>query len=204
MKMRILFFFPALLSLILSACDDAPVQESSSDYFPLKDLSTWKYVVEHMCYCPDSTYNVSYYYDVNVLGDTLLDGKVYQKLGTSNGNLRFVRKEGNQYWEWDSNSQEYRFLDTDVPLKGSWIRYLYGGVHTVEYSVHARNARVRVNGRMYNNVFVVREVFTLEVNTPYASSFHTYHYYARGFGKIMIRSPYDQPYQAKYKISLIP
>src|SRR5688572_7937864 len=133
MKMRMLVFFPALLSFILAACDDAPVQESSRDYFPLKDLSTWKYVVEHQCRCPDSTYAASYYYDVNVLGDTLIEGKVYQKLGKPSGHLRFVRKEGNQYWEWDFNSQEYMFLDTDVPLKGSWIRYLYGGVHSVEY-----------------------------------------------------------------------
>ena len=205
MKTNTLIFLPALLVLVLGACDDATVQENSKDYFPMADQASWSYVEEYSCYCRDSTYSPAYYYDLRVMGDTLIAGKVYKKLANHNNDiLRLARKEGNQYWEWDFTDEEYMILDTDVPQNGSWIRYLYGGVHTIEYTVQATHGEINIKGRVYKNIFVVLQKHTYDVGTSTPATSYAYHYYARGIGEIMIRRPHDEPYRPKSKVLLLP
>jgi hypothetical protein len=203
--MKTITHFPSLLGLpifflcqILLSCADHEISpETSGDYFLIADNTEQDYLKEYV----KSDDNITIWYSdtvtLTVLGDTLIEGLVYKKIMNDYGLLeKVVRQEGSKFFGrnhelYGGFSHEFMFLDTEVPVDGSW-EYLKEEGHTkTEYIVKAVHAKQTVQGVEYKDVIKLEvnyyDNYTDGINFEYRYS--AKHDYAKGIGEIYAYYP---------------
>lgn len=194
LKSKFFAAIPVLFLVInLFSCDsDDPAAGTADSFFPLTENSRWEYEYQYFLYGNDGN-PVPYHAfitTIRVEGDTTLEGKTYKKLLDDTGALlKIVRQEGHQYFGrnhelYEGFSQEYMFLNTTMPLNGTWSYSKDNGASKTEYKVKALHAWYSFNGNLFRNVMEVEVTYYLmngETLEPWLSSKH---YYAKGIGEI--------------------
>jgi hypothetical protein len=195
-------FFTAISVLFLAtslfSCDsDEPAIRASDDFFPLTENSHWKYKYRHFFTDPDGN-SKPYYTIVNTMrvqGDTTVENKTYKKFVNDIGGLaRIVRQEGSRYFGrihgmYGGFSHEYMFLDTTVPLNGTWSYLQDEGIPKIEYRVKALHARHSINGNLFWDVTEVEVTYYTMNGATLEPRLTTRHYYAKGVGEIYAYYP---------------
>jgi hypothetical protein len=139
-----------------------------------------------------------------VQGDTLIDNISYKRVMNNFGAIeKVVRKNGSQYFGrnhelYGGFSKEYMFLDTSLPVQGSWEYIKEEGHAITEYLV-----------KEIHNTYTIRDVqyqrvIELEVNyyNDYADGkkldlhYSAKHFYAPGVGEIY--AYYPSPVSGRY------
>jgi hypothetical protein len=183
-----------LIQFLYSCCDHEITV--TPDYFPLSDNSSAHYQKEYLS-MHDHTIWATHTVTLNVSSDTLIDGLTYKKIENEHGILeKVVRHEGNKYFGrnhelYGGFSKEYLFLDTSVPVNGTWEYIKDGGQTKTEYVVKEVNASHVVNGVEYKQVIKVEvnyyDSYNDGVNLEFRYS--TKHYYANHIGEIYAYYP---------------
>ncbi|HYI77342.1 MAG TPA: hypothetical protein VEW65_06945 [Chryseolinea sp.] len=184
-----------ILIQFLYSCSDHEITVTP-DYFPLSDNNSAQYQKQYLN-TQDHTIWATHAVTLIVSGDTLIDGLTYKKIENEHGILeKVVRHEGSKYFGrnhelYGGFSKEYLFLDTSVPVNGTWEYIKDGGQTKTEYVVKEVNATHIVNGVEYKEVIKVEvnyyDSYTDGVNLEFRYS--TKHYYANGVGEIYTYYP---------------
>ena len=95
------------------------------------------------------------------------------------------------------------FLDTAVPVNGTWEHIFNSGYSKAEYKVKATCTSKRVDGIVYNDVIAleVNYFFKNSDGADFTFSHSAKYYYANGFGEIYAYDP--TPYSLRIT-SLLP
>lgn len=198
---------------ILFSCEDHTLSpENPADYFPLSDNTVLNYLKKNISTEDNATVWSTDTVTFTVLGDSLIEGITYKKILNKYGFLeKVIRKEGSKYFGrhhelYGNFTQEYMFLDTDVPVDGSWEHIKNEGMTKTEYVVKAVDARHSINDVEYTNVIKIEvnyyDKYTDGVN--FELRFSTAHYYADGVGEIYTYYPSAAGHFSNEDISLLP
>jgi hypothetical protein len=206
-----------LLTLVFSqlfySCDDQGViVKVPNDYFPLMEGTQVAYMKEYSSISDEEIWG-SDTLTLSIQGDTLIEGIAYKKMLNGYGLLeKVVRRQGSQYFGrnhelYGGFSKEYLFLDTSVPVNGSWEHVKNEGQYKTEYVVTEVNATHIVHGVEYKNVIKV-DVNYYERPTEdsnFELLYSAKHYYAKGVGEIYAYYPYPASNMfSNLKISILP
>jgi hypothetical protein len=186
------------LSQLFYSCEDhnlLPVIEDN--YFPLVENTTVVYQEEYLRTADATT---TWWTDTTTLvvsGDTLIEGLLYKKIVNQNGLLKKVaRQEGTKYYGrnhefYGGFSREYLFLDSSIPVNGSWEHVKDEGHTKTEYIVKAVKAKEIIHGIEYADVIKLEvnyyNNYTDGVNWTLLCS--ASHVYANGVGEIYAYYP---------------
>lgn len=201
--------FGGALLIGATNCEEAAVSADEPSYFPLFSGATWQYYRAHY-YTTDSSLmsadTIVQYAD----GDTLLDNKRYTKIVDNAGNIsKLVRIEGSRYFGrnhelYTGFSDEYLFLDSDVPETQSWEHIKNDGVNITAYVVNRKNATQIFHGVTYHDVIEMKVNYYYIDNGARHYRFSTWHHYAKGVGEIYAYYPYPSLTFSNLNISLLP
>lgn len=189
----------------LSACErnepHPSSQDTVEDYFPLAENSGWEYIAE--------SYNLdkgeligSDTILLRVMGDSTISGKTYKVLRGQNtkGSTGFypqtklVRKEGSAYFGihqdlYSEATEEYKFLDEDLPENSSW-EFLKSDTQKTEYMIVAKNSSKTIKDIQYHHLIEVAVNYYVKQENEWVKSFSIQHVYAKGTGEIYAYYPY--------------
>jgi hypothetical protein len=196
-----------VVCVLLSACDEENSNlrniAPDGDYFPLADNSTWTYesTTSCNCKCPCNDSPLphefsSHSYSVLVDGDTLIDDKTYKKVYLNDKYYAgtFKRRDGSKYYIRNAyETNETIFLDTNIPVGGSWTQFVgTNNTWKIENTILSVASDMIVKKKSYKNVILVKEV-TRYSDTEIGScgQYTIYHYYAEGIGEIFSHRPYN-------------
>jgi hypothetical protein len=183
----------------LQSCENHAVSPViPEDYFPLKEGIELNYYQENTSTSdPSEIWNKDTVH-VTISKDTIIEGIQYKRVLNNFGRLeKFVRKEGTQYFGrqhefYGSFTPEYMFLDTSVPVNGSWTHIKNEGHTKTEYVVKSKGNKQTIHGVEYNDV--------IELDVNYYNDYNdgvtmellctAKHFYANGVGEIFTYYPY--------------
>jgi hypothetical protein len=193
-------FFASLVStVLLQSCENHSVSPSiPPDYFPLTEGIELNYYQENISTADPLEIWGKDTVLVKISKDTIIGGIQYKSVLNNFGRLeKFVRREGSQYFGrqhefYGMFTPEYMFLDTAVPVGGSWSHIKDEGHSKTEYVVKAKNSTHIINGVEY------KDVIELDVNyyNDYEDGvtmkllYTAKHFYANGVGEIFTYYPY--------------
>ena len=167
------------------SCVDHDIQHAipvKGDYFPMTEGSRWEYVTKYHCPGEDGItvcYDTAEYFAKE--NAFYWDG-YYQPLASVYGTLMWIKKANNEYFSLGAYMPEYKFLDTGLPLKGSWE---YDDWWKRQFTIIAVNAEKTVHGINYSNVIGVLQTESWTThNGELEETLRVYHYYAKDIGKI--------------------
>ena len=207
--------YPVLLILISMSCLNEGVDSIrrfaiNADYFPLESGGAWEYVVTYECNCdcPCSPYfnegKYEYTHSEFVDGDALLNDIIYKKIVNEDRRpVKFLRKEGSRYYEWNGPKNDHLFLDTSIPPDSSWTSRVEIDVYgiyrdlgyQVTYTVLSIDTVVAIENKTYNDVIAIKEFHDWSRISDDCSTYTRYSYYAPGIGRIRMYQPYNSCYQ---------
>jgi hypothetical protein len=207
-----------LLTMVLSqlfySCDDQGIiVKIPTDYFPLMEGTQAVYVKEFSSISDEAEIWGSDTTTLTIRGDTLIEGITYKKILNEYGSLeKVVRRQGGQYFGrnhelYGGFSKEFLFLDTSVPVNGSWEHVKNEGRYKTEYVVTEVNATHIVHGVEYKNVIKVEVNYyeKLAGDSNFELLYSAKHSYANGVGEIYAYYPYPASNMfSNLKISILP
>lgn len=190
-----------VLILVLSfySCHDTQIlPQEPAGYFPLEDNAQATYLKEYISPADGSIWWTDTV-TLKVSGDTLIDGLAYKKIVNEHGSLeKVVRGDGQNYWGrnhefYGGFSKEYLFLDTTLPVNGSWEHVKNDGQTKTEYIVKEVHSTQVVNGVEYSDVIVLEVNYydNYDDGINFALRYSAKHYYANGIGEIYGYYPYS-------------
>jgi hypothetical protein len=186
------------LSIVLScnSTDPSPV----NDYFPLTEGFSWKYKVmtDCECDCPcagfeDLMQQLQYFNTMTVKGDTVLDGKSYKQIRNRDGwTFKFMRREGEAYYERGYYGDEFKILDASLPVGGSWKQT--GFDWEIVSTIRSVRKTFKINNKLYRNVIELENALyhTNSGAIDDCAKITTFSYYAPGLGEVYMYRPYNR------------
>lgn len=183
---------------LLQSCENHSISPSiPPDYFPLTEGTELNYYQESTLTGEAGEVWWKDTVQVTISKDTIIEGITYKSVLNNFGRLeKFVRKEGTQYFGRQHEfyglfTPEYMFLDTSVPVDGSWVHIKNEGHTKTEYVVKAKNSTQIINNVEY------KDVIELDVNyyNDYDDGvtmkllYTAKHFYANGVGEIFTYYP---------------
>ena len=134
--------------------------------------------------------------ELSVAGDTMVDGLSYKIIMTADGIIdKLVRKEDSKYYGrhhefYGSFSKEYLFLDTSLPVGGSWTHIKdEGTVSKTEYIIREKEIARVVNGKNYSDVIEVLVNYYSKDAEGEKLWLSATHYYGKNVGLIYSALP---------------
>lgn len=186
-----IFTCVAISLTILYACNesDTPGPAVAGEFFPLTDGKEWQYNYAYFTTEKDSSEISSEIKTVTIDGDTTIENKNYKKFVDENGNLvKVVRREGTRFYgrkhELYGITHEYLFLDTSVPVGGTWSYLKDGDFSKTEYVVKAVHEILSIGNTTFRNVLEI-EVNYYQKNDAGVMEFKfsAKHLYTDGMGE---------------------
>jgi hypothetical protein len=174
-----------LAALVIAGCEDHEVNPESESYFPMTAGNRWEYTNAYHKngqILEEYTYTEAY---LSVGELEFLNEPGYKVLWTKQtGPKKWIKRDGGEYFVAGYYLPSYKFLDTSLPLHGSWS-YGTEGIAQTKFTIDEIDATKTVKGTTYHHVIVVTERY-LTVSETGGMEEHgrTYHYYARGIGEI--------------------
>jgi hypothetical protein len=180
-------------AIALVSCHDPGISPNPAaidgDFFPLKDGKQWQYQYAYFTTDKDSTEVSSESKLITIGGDITIDDKVYKQFVDGDGNLlKLVRQEGTRFYgrkhELYGITHEYLFLDTSIPVGGSWSYIKDGGLSKTEYIVKAVHETHKINNNTFRNVLEIEvNYYELDENQNMTFKFTASHFYTDGMGE---------------------
>lgn len=185
--------------VVLLSCENHSISPLiPPDYYPLTEGIELNYYQENSLTGDPSEIWSSDTVQVTISKDTIIEGIKYKRVLNNFGRLeKFVRREGTQYFGRQHEfyglfTPEYMFLDTSVPVNGTWEHIKDDGHTKTEYVVSAKYSKQTINGVEYNDV--------IELDVNYYNDYDdgvtmkmlytAKHFYANGVGEIFTYYPY--------------
>lgn len=202
----------------LSSCErnepHPPSQEVVQDYFPLVENSEWEYVAES--YSLDKGELIgSGTIALRVMGDSTISGKTYKIINSQNAKgstgfnpeTKLVRKEGPAYFGihqdlYSEATEEYKFLDEELPENSSW-EFLKSDAQKTEYVIVAKNFSKTIKDIQYHNLIEVAVNYYNKQENEWVKTFSIQHVYAKGIGEIYAFYPYPSLTFSDLHLSLL-
>src|SRR5690349_2905245 len=151
---------PAFALLICTSCEDNQIIPEEENYFPLESHSQWDY--QRWWIWPQTEKTIMDTIQLRVSGDTLVDGLSYKIIAGEDGIIdKLIRRDNSKYYGrhhefYGSFSKEYLFLDTSLPVGGSWTHIKDDGYVTkTEYIIKAKDSGRNIGGKTYSDVIEV-------------------------------------------------
>lgn len=183
----------SILAVVLStwSCHEETIQKDEGNYYPLEVGKDFIYERRlHYNSADSATWAKKDTITFHHNGDTIVDGLTYTKIiWADRYHEKLVRAEGSKYYELEIGYQEYKFLDTDIPVGGFWISP-YNEFNKREYTIIDKNSTKTILGKVYKNVIEVQvDYYNTELG-KYKYWLTSRHYYAKDIGEIYSFHPY--------------
>jgi hypothetical protein len=187
-----------LLTLTFSSCEHEHVKSGES-FFPLEDGFTWTYQRWQIINVGDNGIDRSVLDTITltVAGDTLIDGQKYKNITSNNFSPeKAVRQEGTKYFGrhhelYGTWSKEYMFLDTSVPVGGTWTHIKEDEyISKTVYEVKAVNSSREIGGKQYTDLIEVEASYYYKELEEEKLWLRAIHYYSKDGGEIYNYYPY--------------
>lgn len=191
-----------------------PSHDAVADYFPLTESSGWEYIADSYSLDQGELLG-SDTIALQVIGDSTLSGKTYKVISSQNpqGSTGFyiktklVRKEGPAYFGihqdlYSEATEEYKFLDEDLPENSSW-EFLKSEFGKTEYVIVAKDFSKTIKGIQYHNLIEVAVNYYYKQENEWVKNFSIHHVYAKGIGEIYAFYPYPSLTFSNIHLSLL-
>jgi hypothetical protein len=188
--------FAIAILAFLTSCSDENVGTQES-FFPLENNSTWAYQHWMIMHDENATRSIIDTLELHVAGDTIVEGISYKMISRKDGTIdKLVRREGRRYFGrhhelYGTFTKEYLFLDTSVPIGGSWSHVKTDAYITrTEYIITGKNTHRDIGGKKYTDVIEVKVNYyytELEQEVLWLTAIH---YYSKDGGEIYNYYPY--------------
>lgn len=181
-----------LTSFFLGSCDEDPSGTDpvvDGNFFPLDEGKQWSYQYAYFTLGKDSVESSSESLTITIEGDSTIDGKTYKMFVDQDGDLmKLARQEGTKFYgrrhELYGITHEYMFLDTSVPVGGSWSYLKDGGYSKTEYIVKAHHEVHRINNVAFMNVLELEvNYYTKNDAGEMVLMYSAQHFYTDGLGE---------------------
>lgn len=182
---------------ILSCESNSITPDLPRDHFILSEGTELEYYKEGILAGDQSTVWLKDTVQFIVDGDTLIDNISYKRLVNEYGFIeKVVRKNGTQYFGrnhelYGGFSKEYMFLDTSLPVLGSWEYIKEEGHSKTEYVVKNIHDTYTINNIQYRNVIELEVNYYNDYFDGVNLDLHysAKHFYASGIGEIYAYYP---------------
>jgi hypothetical protein len=179
---------------LASSCDDNNLRKEEASYFPLENHSQWKY--ERFWMLTEDEKIVMDTMELHVAGDTLVEGLSYKIILNGDGSIeKLIRRDNAKYYGrhhefYGSFSKEYLFLDTSLPVGGSWTHVKDEvNLSKTEYIIKEKNSAKIIGEKTYTDVIVVEvNYYQKDLNGERLWMTAT-HYYSKNVGLIFSALP---------------
>ena len=200
----------SLSSLALSSCEESatnPKMPAEEDYFPLSSSTKWEYILDHYSKGTDEFIKTDTI-EIRVSGDSVLMDKTYKKISGAESETKLVRKEGSEYFGihhdlYGAGTQEYKFLDEELPSGSSW-EFLKNPDSKTEYVIVAKDISKTIKGVEYKSVIEVAVNYYYKQEDMWVKHLNIQHCYAKGIGEVYAFYPYPTSSLSDVHVSLLP
>jgi len=186
--------------------DDSSPAASSGNFSPLTSGSSWTYKYSEGT---SASNNIT----VTVTNrDTVVGGKTYKVLTSSDGTTSYLAKTGSDYYRFGSfpsvgiNSFEELYLKDNKGVNETWTsvaNFVFSGQNiaaNLTYTIKEKGVTRTVNGNVFNNVTHVRLDISIAGNVLGGGEF----FYQDGVGliedSILVTPPFGSAYTSKEEI----